>query len=73
LEKHDDLIRIVRTLTLDVVNFRFEPKAFDDNNVKITEVFNNELVADVKQSEIVVPLTPYIRQKLYIQVVTVSH
>jgi hypothetical protein len=56
LEKHDDLIR---TLTLDVVNFCFEPEAFDDNNEKIIEVFNNELVADVKHSKIVVLLTPY--------------
>ncbi len=57
LEKHADLIRIVRLVILNLVNFRFERREF----------------ADAQLSGVAVPLTSYIQRKLYIRVATVSH
>ena len=73
LEKHADLIRIVRPVTLNIVNFRFEPKVLGEANVEMIDTFNNELVADMQLSGIAVPSTSYINKKLYIRVCIVSH
>jgi glutamate/tyrosine decarboxylase-like PLP-dependent enzyme len=73
LEKHADLIRIVRPVTLNIVNFRFEPKILGEANVEMIDTFNNELVADMQLSGIAIPSTSYINKKLYIRVCIVSH
>ena len=73
LEKYEDFIRIVRPITLNIVNFRLEPKelaALDDESI---DTFNNELLADVQLSGIAVASTTRIRDRLYIRVCIVSH
>ena len=73
LEKHEDFIRIVRPVTLNIVNFRLEPKelaALDDESI---DTFNNELLTDVQLSGIAVASTTRIHGRLYIRVCIVSH
>lgn len=73
LEKYNSFVRVIRPVTLNLVNFRLEPeelKAFDD--VFIDE-FNNELLADVQMSGVAVASTTRIHQRLYIRVCIVSH
>jgi glutamate/tyrosine decarboxylase-like PLP-dependent enzyme len=60
LKKHDDHICIIRPVTLNIANFRFELKMPSEKNVKVINAFNNDLVADMQLSEIVVPATSYL-------------
>jgi glutamate/tyrosine decarboxylase-like PLP-dependent enzyme len=50
LEKHPDLICIIRPVILNIVNFRFESKELDQTNIEAIDAFNNELVADMQLS-----------------------
>jgi glutamate/tyrosine decarboxylase-like PLP-dependent enzyme len=59
LEKHAHLISIVRPVILNIVNFRSEPKEFDEKNVEIIDALNNDLVADMQLSGIALPSTTY--------------
>jgi aromatic-L-amino-acid/L-tryptophan decarboxylase len=73
LEKHADIIRIVRPVTLNIVNFRFEPKELSEADSEIIDAFNNELVSDMQVMGLAVPSTTRIRDKLYIRVAIISH
>jgi glutamate/tyrosine decarboxylase-like PLP-dependent enzyme len=73
IEKYDARIRIVRPISLNIVNFRFEPDELNKENSKIVDDFNNELVADIQLSGIAVPSTAHIGGRLYIRVAIVSH
>ncbi len=73
LEKYNGLIRTVRPISLNIVNFRFEPNEFVNANSQIIDDFNNELVADIQLSGIAVPSTTRIGGRLHIRVAIVSH
>jgi len=73
LEKHDGIIRIIRPITLNIVNFRFEPNELGNVGAETLDIFNDELVADIQVSGIAVPSTTRIQQRLYIRVAIVSH
>ncbi|CAF0793862.1 unnamed protein product [Rotaria sp. Silwood1] len=73
LEKYQDFIRIFRPITLNIVNFRLEPKELDTSNNESIDVFNNELLADIQLSGIAVASTTRIHGQLYIRVCIVSH
>ncbi len=59
-KKHDDHICILRPVTLNIINFRFELKIPSEKNVEMINALNNDLVADIQLSEIVVPATSYL-------------
>lgn len=73
LEKYQDFIRVIRPVTLNIVNFRVEPEELDKSNVELIDTFNNELLADIQISGIAVASTTRIHGKLYIRVCIVSH
>ena len=56
LEKHDNIIRIIRPITLNIVNFRFEPNELEHVDAETLDVFNDELVADIQVSGIAVSI-----------------
>ncbi|CAF4662167.1 unnamed protein product [Rotaria sp. Silwood1] len=72
LEKHS-FIRIIRPISLNIVNFRLEPKEFADADSYVVDVFNNELVADIQLSGIAVVSTTNIHKQIYIRVAIISH
>ncbi len=73
LEKYPHFIRIIRPVTLNIVNFRIEPEEFDKSHVVYIDEFNNELLADVQLSGIAVASTTRISGRLYIRVCIISH
>ena len=73
LEKYEDFIRIIRPITLNIVNFRLEPEELKNFNDEFVDTFNNELVADIQLSGIAVPSTTRIYNRLCIRVCIVSH
>ncbi|CAF2371648.1 unnamed protein product [Rotaria sp. Silwood2] len=73
LGKYEDFIRISYPITLNIVNFRLEPKELDTSNTELIDVFNNELLADIQLSGIAVASTTRIYGQLYIRVCIVSH
>ncbi|CAF3833663.1 unnamed protein product [Rotaria sp. Silwood1] len=73
LGKYEYIIRIIRPITLNVVNFRFEPDALDKADHELIDMFNTNLADDMQRSGIVYPSTSRIRNRLYIRVCIVSH
>ncbi|CAM4789527.1 unnamed protein product [Rotaria magnacalcarata] len=73
LSNYEDFIHIIRPVTLNVVNFRLEPKELDRSNDKLIDEFNNELLADIQISGIAVASTTRFCNRLYIRVCIVSH
>lgn len=73
LERHDELICIILSITLNIVNFRFESKILSETNVEVIDIFNNELVADMQLCGIGVLSISYIKNKLYIRVAIINH
>ncbi|CAF1285633.1 unnamed protein product [Adineta ricciae] len=73
LEKHASLVRVIRPITLNIVNFRVEPEELDRSNEALIDVFNNELLADIQISGIAVASTTRIHRRLYIRVCIISH
>jgi glutamate/tyrosine decarboxylase-like PLP-dependent enzyme len=72
LEKHT-FIRILRPVSLNIVNFRIEPDELDDTDSHLVDVFNNELVADIQLSGIAVVSSTRIREQVYIRAAIISH
>jgi len=73
LEKYEYFIRIIRPVTLNIVNFRLEPKELDKYDDRFIDVFNNELLSDIQISGVAVASTTRIHGRLYIRVCIVSH
>ncbi len=73
LEKYKHFIRIIRPVTLNIVNFRLEPEELDKSNPEFIDKFNNELIADVQLSGIAVATTTRIYGRLYIRACIISH
>jgi len=73
LEKYKHFIRIIRPVTLNIVNFRLEPEELDKSNPELIDTFNNELIADVQLSGIAVATTTRIYGRLYIRACIISH
>jgi len=73
LEKYEYFIRIIRPVTLNIVNFRLEPKELDKYDDRFIDVFNNELLSDIQISGVAVASTTRIYGRLYIRVCIVSH
>ncbi len=73
LEKYEHFIRLIRPVTLNIVNFRLEPEELDNSNGELIDVFNNELLADLQISGVAVASTTRIYGRLYIRVCIVSH
>ncbi|CAF1351622.1 unnamed protein product [Rotaria sp. Silwood1] len=55
LEKHENIIRIIRPISLNVVNFRFEPEECDKKDDEIIDRFNNQLLLGLYASGIALP------------------
>jgi glutamate/tyrosine decarboxylase-like PLP-dependent enzyme len=70
LEKHEQIIRIIRPVSLNIVNFRFEPLELDN---ELIDMFNSELVKDIEKCGIVLPSSTRIQNRIYIRVCIVSH
>jgi len=73
LEKHEHIIRILRPISLNVVNFRFEPKELGKVNHELIDMFNRELVKDILTSGIAIVSPWRIRNRIYIRVAILSH
>lgn len=73
LEKYEDFIHIIRPVTLNVVNFRLQPKEFDISNSESIDRFNNEVLTDIQVSGIALASTTIIYNKLYIRVCFIGH
>lgn len=73
LEKHEHIIRILRPSSLNVINFRFEPEAFDKTDHELIDMFNRELAKDVLTSGIAIVSPWRIQNRLYIRVAILSH
>lgn len=73
LEKHDHLIRIIRPVSLNVVNFRFHPIELSECNSEAIDIFNNELVSDIQLLGVATPSTTRIEDQLYIRVAITNH
>lgn len=71
--KYEDFIHVILPVTLNVVNFRLEPKELDTSNTKLIDEFNIELLADVQESGVAIASTTRIHNKLYIRACIVSH
>ena len=72
LEKHR-FIRIIRPVSLNIVNFRIEPEKYADTESQVVDTFNEELVADMQLSGIAVISATRIREQIYIRVAIISH
>ena len=73
LEKYNSFIRVVRPVTLNLVNFRLEPEELKSFGDVFIDQFNNELLIDVQISGVAVASTTRIHGRLYIRVCIVSH
>ncbi|UJR15800.1 hypothetical protein I4U23_002732 [Adineta vaga] len=73
LEKSASFIRVIRPVTLNIVNFRVEPEEFDRSNKTLIDNFNNELLNDIQISGIAVASTTRIHGQLFIRVCIISH
>ncbi|UJR20145.1 hypothetical protein I4U23_023277 [Adineta vaga] len=73
LEQHQDIIRVVRPVSLNIVNFRFEPKEFNSTDYEQMNLFNNQLLKDIYSSGIAFPSSTSIENRVYIRVCIVSH
>ena len=73
LEQHPEIICIMRPVTLNIVNFRFEPETLDRSDHASMDDFNRELVADIQLSGVAVPSSTIIHGRFYIRVCLVSH
>ena len=65
LEKYS-FVRIVRPVSLNIVNFRLEPKQFIGVDSYLVDIFNNELVADIQLSGTAVVSPTRIHEQLYL-------
>ncbi|CAF0947930.1 unnamed protein product [Adineta steineri] len=73
LEKYTNIIRIVYPVSLNIVNFRFEPEEFDKDDHELLESFNDELVVDIQMSGIALPSSSRIQNRRHIRIAVVSH
>ena len=73
LEKHERIIRIVRPVSLNIVNFRFESEEHDEIEDDVIDALNEELVLDIQTAGIALPSSTNIGNHLYIRVAIVSH
>lgn len=73
LEKNADVIRVFRPISLNIVNFRLEPKELDTTDHEQIDLFNADLTQDIQVSGVAIPSTTRIRNRLYIRVCIVSH
>jgi glutamate/tyrosine decarboxylase-like PLP-dependent enzyme len=73
LEKHEHMIRIVRPISLNTVNFRFEPEELDKTDYELIDLFNDQLLVDIHASGIAIPSSTRIRNRVYIRICIVSH
>lgn len=73
LEKHADIIRIIRPISLNIVNFRFEPKELDLTDHELIDLFNADLTQDIQVSGVAIPSTTRIGNRLYMRICIVSH
>ena len=73
LEKYEHIIRIIRPVSLNIINFRFEPQEFDKNNDELIDHFNNQLLADIHASGFGFPSSTRIKDRFYIRLCNVNH
>jgi aromatic-L-amino-acid decarboxylase len=73
LEKHERIIRIVRPVSLNIVNFRFEPEELDKVDSELVDMFNDELVMDIQTSGVALLSSTHIQGRFYIRAAIVSH
>jgi glutamate/tyrosine decarboxylase-like PLP-dependent enzyme len=68
LEKHEHIIRIIRSVSLNIVNFRFQPEELDTNDDKLIDMFKNQLFVDIHASGMAIPSSTCIQNRFYIRV-----
>ena len=73
LEKHQSFIRVLRPVSLNIVNFRVEPEELSEADAEFIDEFNNELLADIQLSGVAVPSMTRIFERVYIRICIVSH
>jgi len=73
LKTHEDFIRIIQPVTLNIVNFRLEPKELNKFSEEFIDDFNNELLNDIQLSGVAIASTTRFSNRLYIRVCIVSH
>ncbi|CAF4616830.1 unnamed protein product, partial [Rotaria socialis] len=67
LEKHEHVIHIIRPVSLNIVNIRFEPNEFNKTDNELNDMFNNQLLADIHASGIAFPSSTVIQNRFYIR------
>lgn len=73
LEKHEPIIYILRPVTLNIVNFRFQPEILDNTDHALLDSFNRELVRHIRKSGVAM-ISPWnIRNRQYIRVAILNH
>jgi glutamate/tyrosine decarboxylase-like PLP-dependent enzyme len=72
LEKHKNIIHILRPVSLNIVNFRFEPEHHKDDP-ELVDTLNSDLVTEIQISGLALPSTTRMQNRLYIRVCIVSH
>jgi aromatic-L-amino-acid decarboxylase len=65
LEKHGNIIHILRPVSLNIVNFRFESEHHKDDP-ELIDKLNNEIVTEIQISGMALPSTTRIQDRLYI-------
>ena len=73
LEKHQSFIRVLRPVSLNIVNFRMEPEELSEADAEFIDEFNNELLADIQLSGVAVPSVTRLWGRVYIRICIVSH
>lgn len=73
LEKHADIIHVLRPITLNIVNFRVQPKELNRDDDELIDRFNAQLTQQIQTSGVAIPSTTRIQNRLYIRVCVVSH
>ncbi len=72
LEKHENIIHVVRPVLLNIVNFRFESE-HHKTDPELIDILNSELVNEIQISGLALPSTTRLQNRLYIRVCIVSH
>ncbi|CAF1053372.1 unnamed protein product [Didymodactylos carnosus] len=73
LEKHEHNIRIVRPISLNIVNFRFEPEELDKTDHELIDTFNEDIITNIQTSGIALPTSTHIHNRLCVRVAIVGH
>ncbi|CAF3958824.1 unnamed protein product [Adineta steineri] len=68
-----DFIRVFTPVSLNIVNFRLEPRELNDADPETIDIFNDELVNDLQEQGIAIPSTSRLNDRLHIRICITNH